>query len=129
MLGAALRDAIAGDVSPRQAAIFGHHGAHVNITDGRYVYMRAPASSANEPLFNYTLMPAHMRDMFEPGELERAELASPFAFTKGCPLLKVPRRTDGDFHGAGSLLFDLENDPRQKQPLHDAAQERRLAGR
>ena len=129
MLGAVLRDTIAGDAAPRQAAIFGLHGAHVNVTDGRYVYMRAPASAANEPLYNYTLMPAHMRDMFEPGELQQAELASPFAFTRGCPLLKVPRRTDGDFHGAGNLLFDLENDRRQQQPLRDAELEGRLAAR
>ena len=44
----------------------GHHGTHVNITDGRYVYMRAPLTRENGPVYEYTLMPTHMRAMFSP---------------------------------------------------------------
>lgn len=37
------------------AAIFGMFGGHVNITDGRRVYMRGPANADNTPLYEYTL--------------------------------------------------------------------------
>src|SRR5215469_1181230 len=35
------------DVSIREGALFGIHGGHVNVTDGRYVYMRAALDSSN----------------------------------------------------------------------------------
>ena len=41
--------------------MFGVHGGQVNVTDGRYVYMRGPARADNAPLSEYTLMPTHMR--------------------------------------------------------------------
>ncbi len=47
MTGKDLADVIAKDTPVRDAAIFGMHGAHVNITDGRYVYMRAPLPPFN----------------------------------------------------------------------------------
>lgn len=39
---------------------------HVNIYDGKYIYMKAPVSEKNTPLYEYTLMPMHMRNMFSP---------------------------------------------------------------
>src|SRR3954454_3877162 len=33
----------------RDGALFGIHGGHVNVTDGRFVYMRAPARPDNAP--------------------------------------------------------------------------------
>jgi hypothetical protein len=50
MQGAALRAVVAADRPVRAAALFGLHGGHVNVTDGRYVYMRGPHSPDNEPL-------------------------------------------------------------------------------
>ena len=44
----------------REANLFGVMGAHVNVTDGRYVYMRGPVAD-NTPLYEYTLMPTHLR--------------------------------------------------------------------
>ena len=63
MLGQSLREVCASDSPVREAAIFGNHGGQVNVTDGRYVYMRAPTRPDNQPLYNYTLMPTHMRDL------------------------------------------------------------------
>jgi hypothetical protein len=121
MQGAALRETIASDVPVREAALFGMHGAHVNCTDGRYVYMRAPASPENAPLHDYTLMPTHMRSRFSVRELRDAELAGPFTFTKGCPVLKVKARPLMSAHEFGNQLFDLQQDPEQKSPIADRA--------
>ncbi|MEZ4618342.1 MAG: hypothetical protein R2867_22895 [Caldilineaceae bacterium] len=44
MEGKALRDAVASGAATHEAVLFGVHGGHVSVTDGRYVYMRAPAN-------------------------------------------------------------------------------------
>ena len=88
--------------------------------------MRA-ANPKNEPLYNYTLMPTHMREMFSVEEFGSAELAEPFSFTKGCPLLRTrDARPPAPQHDYGHLLFDQENDPWQATPLQDEATEERL---
>ncbi len=126
MLGQPLRDTIANDAPVREAALFGAFGAHVNVTDGRYVYMRAPVDPDNVPLFNYTLMPTHMRSMFGPRELENATLAGPFSFTRNCPVLKTPASGWKQFHKFGTMLFDLESDPGQLNPIEDPEVEERM---
>ena len=111
----------------REVAIFGMHGGHVNITDGRYVYMRAPARPDSSPLFEYTLMPTHMRARFAPEELQDIQLAEPFEFTKGCRTMKIgARSTMMGRLKMDTLLFDLENDPQQENPIHDPEVEERL---
>jgi arylsulfatase A-like enzyme len=121
MQGIPLRDAIAHGAPVRKAALFGMHGAHVNCTDGRYVYMRASASEENEPLYNYTLMPTHMRYRFSPTELQDAELVRPFAFTKGCPVLKIKAKSWVNPYAFGTRLYDLQQDPAQQRPVDDPA--------
>lgn len=131
MLGQSLARTIADDTPVRDACLFGIHGGHVNCTDGRYVYMRAPRNSSNEPLYNYTVMPGHMRSPFSVEELAGAELAPPFSFTKGVPLLKV--KPGGapwlDAAAFGTMLFDIEADPAQREPIDDPQTERRLRRR
>ncbi len=126
MQGKPLRETVASDAPVREAGLFGLHGGHVNVTDGRYVYMRAPPKPGNTPLFDYTLMPTHMRGPFTPPELQDIQLAPPFSFTKGCRTMKIAGRPWTDPHQFGSLLFDLATDPRQEQPLQDAAVEQRM---
>jgi arylsulfatase A-like enzyme len=128
MQGVALRETIADDRPVREAALFGLHGGHVNVTDGRYVYMRGPSSPANQPLYEYTLMPTHMRARFGVEELQAIELAGPFPFSKGCRTLKIPAR-DGswrDVYQFGTLLFDLKSDPGQERPLDAPDVERHM---
>ncbi|MFB8029202.1 MULTISPECIES: sulfatase-like hydrolase/transferase [unclassified Streptomyces] len=119
---------IAEDTPVREAGLFGMHGGHVNVTDGRHVYMRAPVDPGNAPLHEHTLMPTHMRGRFSPAELADLELAEPFAFTKGIRTLRVPGRTLFNPYHHGTLLFDLENDPEQRAPLVDDEAELRMAG-
>lgn len=126
MLGHDLAPVIRSDAAVREYAIFGYHGARLNVTDGRYVYMRNPVREDNGPLDTYTLMPTTMRG-FKP-KLETAELAPPFTFTKNMPLLRI-RNAVGD--GAmkadpDHLLFDLEVEPGQERSLSDEAVEQRM---
>jgi arylsulfatase A-like enzyme len=128
MTGSSLASVIDDGTPVREAGLFGLFGSHVNVTDGRYVYMRASVDETNQPLFDYTLMPMHMRSMFSVEELRTARLVPPFAFTKEVPLLEVPGWTMGNPFLFGTLLFDLHNDPDQRTPLRDDDQELRLIG-
>jgi arylsulfatase A-like enzyme len=126
MQGRPLGATLAADTPVRQAALFGLHGGHVNVTDGRYVYMRAPATPDNQPLYNYTLMPTHMRARFSVDELQEIALADPFPFTKGCRTLRVPAQRWPGSHPYQTLLFDLEVDPKQEHPMDDPEIEQRM---
>ncbi|MEO0587594.1 MAG: sulfatase, partial [Planctomycetota bacterium] len=129
MLGKDLAPVIADDAPVRDAAIFGSHGGHLNVTDGRHVYMRAATdTTANRPLSDYTLMPTRMKAPVHTDELQhdRVSWHQPFAFTKGCGVMQIPASPD---HGAtrgdaqvrdyGTLLYDTATDPGQDQPITD----------
>jgi arylsulfatase A-like enzyme len=129
MIGRTLRQTIEGNVPTRDAAIFGNFGAAVNVTDGRYVYMRKPVHENGGPLCQYTLMPTIMRS-FKPLELLRnAELtAEPLSFTKGIRPLRLTVQAGGEKEKVdpGHELYDLANDPRQEHLLEDRAIEKRM---
>jgi arylsulfatase A-like enzyme len=127
MQGKPLKEAVANNAQLREAVLFGVFGGHVNVSDGRYVYMRAPIAEANAPLYEYTLLPTHMKHPFSVEELQTLELAPPFSFTKGCPVNRIEGK--GFMNKAyefGTLLFDLETDPQQQNPLQDEAIEARM---
>ncbi|MBO2459941.1 sulfatase [Actinomadura violacea] len=128
MQGRSLAPAVARDEPLREAGLFGSFGGHVNVTDGRYVYMRACASPANTPIYEHTLMPTHMNARFGPAELADAELLGPLPFTQGAPVLRVPGSAWGSPYAFGTLLFDLETDPDQQTPIVDDEQELRMIG-
>jgi hypothetical protein len=127
MIGKDLAGVIADDTPVREAAIFGMHGAHVNITDGRYVYMRAPQNLENKPLFQYTLMPTHMRAHFAVEDFVDLQVAEPFSFQKGAMTMKIENVTwvarDKQFD---TMLWDTLADPMQSDALVDASIEERL---
>jgi arylsulfatase A-like enzyme len=126
MQGVPLRDAVANDAPVHDGGLFGMHGMHVNVTDGRYIYMRAPMTEDGRPMFNYTWMPTHMRKLFSYEELRSAEIVEPFSFTKDCPVAKM-KAVRHVFKGPGKhLLFDIEADPGQEQPLDDPVVEARM---
>lgn len=131
MLGRNLRDTIDHDASVRDAALFGIHGGHVNVTDGRYVYMRGPASEENGPVCQYTLMPTHMLHMFSPDELKHIEIVGPLSFTKTAQVMRIANnRPWAGRRGKRleTMLFDLHSDPRQTRPLQDSDAEARMIG-
>lgn len=121
--------AIADEVSPagRDGALFGIHGGHVNVTDGRYVYMRASAEQANAPLEEFTLIPTHMRARFSVPELSAWEPAEPASFTKGLRTMRITAPAGwANPWEHGTLLFDLATDPEQLHPLDDPVLELRM---
>lgn len=124
MQGQPLAAAVADNAAVREGALFGAHGGHVNVTDGEVVYMRAPGAD-NAPLYDYTLMTTLMRGYMFREHLQQAELAPPFSFTKGLPVLQVPGRP-ATTHPMETLLFDLRDDPGQAHPLSDADLETRM---
>ncbi len=119
MQGQPLRQVIRDDAPVRQAGLFGIHGGHVNCTDGRYVYMRGSATEENAPLYEYTLMPTHMDHMFNIDELRDTGLAQPFVFSKHVPLLRIPARPGFNPSAFGTLLFDIQHDPKQARCLQN----------
>ncbi len=133
MLAKPIRQVIEDDTPIHDCILFGHHASHVNITDGRYVYLRAPLSRESAPAFEYTLMPTHIRSMFSPKELEKVELSEPFSFTKGIRLMKIPVFNFpgqwSDTYRFGTKLYDLSADPAELHPIEDLEAELRLINR
>lgn len=128
MQGHDLQELGKSDQAVREASIFGMFGGHVNVTDGNYVYMRAPRDG-NGPLNHYTLMPNHMASPFSTRELANMQWHEGFSFTKGCPVMQIPGtglgRVTQEFT---TQLFDLKNDPEQENPIQDPATEERMMG-
>ena len=130
--GHSLLRTVADDTPVRQAGLFGIHGGHVNVTDGRYVYMRGAGTPDNAPLYEYTVMPTHMNARFAVKELQEWEKHPAFGFTQGVPAMRVPARLPGKAdtianpRWSGTFLYDILADPHQQRPLQDAAVERMM---
>lgn len=121
MMGRDLLPVMAEDTPVRDGALLGWYGRHVCYTDGRWFYMQAPCPG-NTPLYEYTLMPTHMDYFFDAKELATMERHAGFSFTKGMQLMRtrsfLADMTQSPLAG-GTMLFDLQNDPRQEHPLDD----------
>lgn len=126
MEGKPLKQVMDSDEPIRNYAIFGYHGSQIDVTDGRYVYMHG-AKHAQMPVYEYTLMPTHMRQMFSTEELADIQLQDPFSFTKGCRLMKIEAKNRmGDTTKFGSLLFDLTQAPKQNTTIEDIEIQKRM---
>ncbi|MGG1678189.1 sulfatase [Neobacillus sp. NRS-1170] len=128
MQGKPLRDTIQSNKPIREALLFGIHGGHVNCTDGRYVYMRGTETECNEPLYNYTLMPAHLRKFFTIDELKTVALSQPFSFTKDLKTMKIDALfKEREIIGRSkTMLFDLKQDPCQREPINSPEIEEKM---
>jgi arylsulfatase A-like enzyme len=147
MRGRPLRETILRNTAVRDACLFGMHAAQINVTDGRYVYMLAPDPA--RPVYEYTQMPTHIRSRFSPEEMTTAKLKGPFSFTKGTPVMQIKAAEyDPNAHASSdrlamdgpnahaireryrqralTMLFDLQNDPKQERPITDEAVEQRM---
>jgi len=125
--GKSLMPLLSDDAPIRSSAIYGYFGAACNVTDGRHAYHRYPEKLTAEGLYEYTLMPTRMTNRFAISDLVGATLANPFSFTKGAPVLRLEPRVNGsgepvecqgmDFEDTVTRLYDLEDDPRQENPI------------
>ncbi len=126
MEGKSLRSVIERGEKIHDYVIFGDHAAHCNITDGNWVYMKAPVDGA--PNYEYTLMPTHMGARFGVDELQNVQLQEPFAFTKGCRTMKIRAKESLNSPvNFGSKLFCLAEDPKQEHSIDNIAKETELA--
>lgn len=120
MEGHALLPVLEDDTPVREAGLYGTFGAHICCTDGRYTYMRAPRDEQS-PLYEYTLMPTHMMDMFSVEELRSMQRHEGFDFTKGVPVMQIEANPATRCCIKQDFLFDLQNDPQQTAPIDNPA--------
>lgn len=152
MQGVSLLPVLREDKPAHDHVILGAYGSFITVTDGRYKYILAPKED-NWPLYQYVLMPTHMRAMYHPDEFEGMELSEPFSFTKGVRLMKIPdrfylggnvpmtnRAAFAKEHGAPlgvlphqktppsweTVLYDLEKDPYETTPIQNPEVEAEL---
>jgi len=136
MLGRSLVPVLAHDEPERAArgCIYGQFGAAINFTDGRYTYFLYPREPFEQGLYQYTLMPMHMRTFFEVGEFAGASVAGDLRFTRGYPVWKLPIQRDARANmvrrypllDARTVLFDLAEDPAQRTPVDRPQDEARI---
>jgi len=115
MLGKPLFETIKCDKAIREAGLFGRHGEYLCVTDGNYVYMRAPRTQEKE---NYTVMPS---TMFSLEPLKHWEPFSGFSFLRGASVMRFFINSGSSSVGKPDLLFCLQNDPDELHPIHDEA--------
>jgi hypothetical protein len=107
----------------RDYALYGTFGSTVNITDGKYTYLRAPIREDNHPCYTYTAMPTTFGSFLGvqiPGQIEVGRYLSHTAF----PVYRIPVSQAGvpfkmAQHGQLSLLYDIESDYKQLEPIED----------
>ena len=122
-----LMNPLQGKPGNREQAILGMFAGPICVTDGHYSYYHYPDSNSSEPLDMYTVMPAHLEDLFSIEELKTSSLAAPFSFTKGAPVLRMQVSPEVGETGAhcvsiwdgGASLYDLTIDPAQAHPITD----------
>ncbi|EFC3035506.1 sulfatase-like hydrolase/transferase [Escherichia coli] len=125
--GQPLAKTVSHDEPVRSSAMFGVFSGHANVTDGRYVYMRAALPGREDDIANYTLMSCKMNSRYPVDEMRALSLAPPFRFTKGLQVLRIPAQEKyKGLNQFGHLLFDLQNDPQQLHPIHDDVIESRM---
>ena len=91
--------------------------------------MRSPLPG-NQPRYEYTLMPTRhggRRAFINNDILQSMELSVPFSFTKGIPILKLENRQPVSQASYPTMLFCLETDPHEEQPLENTDEETRMA--
>ncbi len=136
MLGKPLTEIIKNDAEINEGVLFGMHGTQVNVTDGKYVYMRGSKDRTNGPLYNYTQMCTRMERRYQIKDLAdpRTTIAEPFSFTKGTKTLKIPCPTEFELqenifvnvHDYGTTLYDVVKDPFELNPIKDPEVEERM---
>ena len=110
--------------------VFGFHGDEIIVTDGEYLYMNAP-EHPEDPYYEYTLMPTHMRARFSPLELAEWQPAAPFSFTKGMRTMKIRclgSQVGGAVQARPSRLYNLKEDPGQLHEIEDAEAVAKMKG-
>lgn len=123
--------------------LFGIFAKTINVTDGRYVYMRKAANEVNQPLYIYGAMMSILNkyigyDTMDPKDFDRIEMGRYLSWVN-YPVYKVP--ADAVYWGnyclefslvnnyvPENLLFDIRQDYAQDYPCRDAELESKMIG-
>jgi hypothetical protein len=133
--GTSLLRVLDNDGPIHEVVLSGVFGGPLLICDGRYAYHRGPKYLDSTDLYEYRMLPMHMRGPFSLQELRQMELAGPFDFTKDVRILKIKARDDSKrvpnhdgetFQDCETRLFDLTVDAGEKHPIDDPAVVQRL---
>ena len=118
MQGRSMIPAIKNDEPIRDGGLFGYFGQMTCLIYGDYVFMRAPQTPDNSPLYQYTWMLHNARGVDVEGQFEWVK----FPFSKGMPVPKIPVLTRAiNPYQSKDLLFNLKEDPAQDHPVEDPA--------
>ena len=122
--GKSLLDLIDGSKnSVREYALYGMFGMTVNITDGKYTYLRAPIREDNHPCYEYTAMPTSFRSFLGSQSVDQIETGR-FLKHTDYPVFRFPFSKEGvpfkiAKHQQESLLFHIEEDYQQLHTIQD----------
>ena len=107
-------------------ALFGYFNGPINITDGRYVYMRARVDDAVQ-MHQYTMMPTRWTTACRWNSSGRRSLRRRSRSRRAAPMFRipVPRRT-ASCRAAGTGCTTLRRTPKQTQPADEGETEARL---
>ncbi len=114
----------------RDACLYGWYGKQVNMFDGRYTYLRAPAREDNEPCNMYCAIPCGLNLYLGNKVAQDIEFGRFLPYTD-YPVYKIPYRTHNirwdilSDDAKITRLFDLENDPGQMNNIAGGEEERR----
>lgn len=134
--GQSLLPLIEGTGEKRDYILYGYFGKGINITDGRYTYMRAPRGD-NKPLYMYTAVPIDNKAYFDcrrVQDISQIEMGRFLEWTT-YPMYRVPAALINNKPNYAmcfnhmrpwekeDYLFDLKNDYAQDHNLIDEAPE------
>ncbi len=129
--GKSLIPLVNGDVEKlREGAIFGLFGKQMNVTDGRFTYMRSPTED-NRPLNVYTTSLAHNKRFYDADRLTDPALIECGQFLPWTrfPVYKIPADIVKDNAGKNMrfiYLYDWEMEDRLFDHESDYAQENNI---
>lgn len=134
--GGSLLPLIGGTGKPRDYILYGYFGKAINITDGRYTYLRGPRNN-NEPLYMYTSVPIDNKVYFNRSrfaDISKIEMGHFLTWT-AFPMYRYPAKLIKNKPGYAldynnllpwegeDYLFDLQEDYGQERNLVDALPE------
>jgi|TARA_B100000959_G_scaffold8258_1_gene8340 arylsulfatase A-like enzyme len=102
----------------REAVLYGWFGMPVNITDGKYTYMRAAIREENDPLFMHYQIPTSysFHDLPGRGMFREAELGPFLPFTQ-MPVVRARTTMRRTSIVKDTQLFNIKEDPGQENNL------------
>ena len=101
--------------SGRDYALFGWFGSTVNVTDGRYTYLRE-ANEANEPLYQYGCMAGNYDHWWPRTSFASIEAGRFLPYTD-MPVFRLPMHHARTPFVSDTLLYDRQTDPAQEHNL------------